>query len=83
MPTAISQPSSGPVNAVPPGPGVLVPAPPSTLVDGVVVPPPPPMLGGDEVVVPPGGGEDCVPLGEGVSVGLGQSIRAVVPSAEA
>ena len=94
MPARSHGTSSEPVNGKGPG---LEPEPPSTVGDAVLEPPPPP-TGGVEVVEPPpppgggdegggdegGGGEDGGggDEGGGVWLGVGQSVRSVVPSVE-
>ena len=83
MTTAISQPASDPVNAVPPGPGVLVPDPPRTLVEAVCDAVGKAVSEGvsdPEGLTDPEG--DTLWDGVGLSVGLGQSIRAVTPTWE-
>ena len=89
IPTAISQQTSDPVNAVPPVPGELVPDPPRTLVEGLTVEVTD-AVGRtlSEGVCDPDGLTD--PDGETLPEGLtdwegealGQSIRAVEPSVE-
>ena len=93
MPARSHGTSSVPVNGKGPG---LEPEPPSTVGGGVLEPPPLP-TGGVDVVEPPpppgggdegggddGGGEDGGggEEGGGLAVGVGQSVRSVVPSVE-
>ena len=90
----MSQPTSGPVNAVPPDPGDRVSDSPSTLGEGVCEPPPPPTLSdgltdseGDTLSdgLTDSEGDtlsDGLTDSEGEGLALSQFVRSVVPSVE-